>query len=96
MVTIFNSTLDIGSIISSTTTNMTGSITLTLILIVVLLLMIATLFREPIILVGLLLVPLFMVFAVYEGWGGLFYTILICVGIVLAWQFAKIIMGWGR
>jgi hypothetical protein len=96
MVTLFNSTLDIGSLINATTTNVTGSLTTTLLLIVVLLVVIAMLFKEPILLLGLLLIPLFMIFAVYEGWGGLFYTILTIIGIMLAWQFAKIIMGWGR
>ena len=93
---LFNETLDIGSWISHATTDVTGSITLTLLLIVIFFLLVAFLFREPMVLVGLLLVPLFMVFAVYEGWGGLFYTLLMIVGIVIAWQFAKIIFGWGK
>jgi hypothetical protein len=96
MVTLFNSTLDIGNVMNATTTNMTGSLTLTLLLIIILFLMIATLFRSPILLIMLLLIPLIIIFSMYEGWGGLFYTILTIIGIMVAWQFAKIIIGWGR
>jgi len=96
MVTIFNSTLDIGQVLSGTTTNVTGSLDVTLVMVVVLMLMIATLFRSPIILILLLLIPMIVVFSIYQGAGGLFYTILIIIGIIIAWQFAKIIMGWGR
>jgi hypothetical protein len=96
MVTLFNDSLDIGSLLNATTSNMTGSLTLTLLMVVVLLLLIAMLFREPILLFGLIILPLLIIFAIYEGWGGLFYTIVTIVGIMLAWQFAKIIMGWGR
>lgn len=96
MVILFNNTLDIGLILSATTSNMTGDLGMTLLLVIVLLFMVAMLFREPVLLLGLLLLPLIVVFAVYEGWGGIFYTILTIIGIILAWQFAKIIMGWGR
>jgi hypothetical protein len=95
---LFNSTLDIGGLISSTTNNVTGSVTMTLLLIVVLLLLIALLFREPIVLFGLLIVPIVIVFASYESQNGgtLFYTLLGILGVIFGWQFAKIIMGWGR
>lgn len=96
MVTLFNSTLDIGRIIESTTSNVTGNLGMTLLLIVVLFLVIGLLFRAPILLLGLIMIPMFTVFATYEGWGGLFYTILTVFGLVIAWQFAKIFMGWGR
>ena len=96
MVTLFNSSLDIGNLINATTQNVTGDITSTLLLIVVLFLMVALLFREPMILFGLLMIPLIIVFAMFEGSGGLFYTILTIIGIIIGWQFAKIIMGWGR
>ena len=96
MVNIFNSTLDIGSVINTTTTNVTGSISLTLLLILAFFLILATLFRSPTILVFVLLIPLLTIFSIYEGWGGIFYTILTIIGIMVAWQFAKIIMGWGR
>ena len=96
MVTLFNSTLDIGSILLATTQNMTGSESMTYLLVIVLMILIAFLFREPMILVFLLLIPLIIVFAIQLGKGSIFYTILCIVGIVLAWQFAKIIMGWGR
>ena len=96
MVTLFNSSLDIGSILSATTLNVTGSDTLTFLLVIVLFLLVAMLFKEPILLFGLLMIPLIIVFAIAEGWGSLFYTILTIIGIILAWQFAKIIMGWGR
>jgi hypothetical protein len=96
MVTLFNESLDIGSILNATTSNMTGSLTLTFLLVVVVLFLIAMLFREPVMLFGLFILPLIIVFAIGEGWGGLFYTILTVIGIILAWQFAKIIMGWGR
>jgi len=93
---IFSNSSDIGLWIISATTNVTGSLTLSLLLILVFFLLIAFLFRAPMILAGLLLIPLLIVFSVYEGWGGLFYTILTIVGIIIGWQFAKIIMGWGR
>lgn len=96
MVTLFNSTLDIGSILNATTTNVTGSLTLTLLMVVVLLFLIAMLFREPVILFGLIILPLLIIFAIYEGAGGFFYTFLMIIGLIIAWQFAKIIMGWGR
>ena len=96
MVTLFNESLDIGSILNATTSNMTGSLTLTLLMVIILLFLIAMLFREPVILFGLFILPLVIIFAIHEGWGGLFYTILTIIGIILAWQFAKIIMGWGR
>jgi hypothetical protein len=96
MVTLFNSTLDIGMILNATTQNVTGSLTMTLLLVVLLLVMIGLLFRSPMMLLGLLMIPLLIIFAMFEGWGGLFYTILTVLAIVLAWQFAKIIIGWGR
>jgi Sec-independent protein secretion pathway component TatC len=96
MVTLFNDTLDIGMILNATTQNVTGSLTMTLLLVILLLVMIGLLFRSPMILLGLLMLPLIIIFAIYEGWGGLFYTILTVLAIILAWQFAKIIIGWGR
>jgi hypothetical protein len=93
---LFNSTLDIGMWIDHATTDVTGSLTITLLLILVFFLLVALLFRAPMILAGLLMLPLLMVFASFEGWGGVFYTILTIFGIIIGWQFAKIIMGWGR
>lgn len=93
---LFNSSLDIGSILGATTSNMTGDQSLTYLLVIVLLLLIAMLFREPFVLFGLLVLPLVIVFAVDLGTGSIFYTILCIIGIFLAWQFAKVIMGWGR
>jgi hypothetical protein len=92
----FNTSLDIGAWISHATSDVTGSLTITLLLVIVFLLLVALLFRIPMVLAGLFMLPLFVVFAVYEGSGGLFYTILTIFGVILAWQFAKIIMGWGR
>jgi len=71
MITIFNSTLDIGQVLSGTTTNVTGSLDVTLVMVVVLMLMIATLFRSPMILILLLLIPMIVVFSIYQGAGGL-------------------------
>lgn len=101
MVTIFSNTSDIGGLISSTTSNVTGDLSMTLLLIVVLLFMIAMLFKEPFILFGLIILPLIIIFAIYEAqtqglFGNLFYSILSIVGLIIAWQFAKVIMGWGR
>ena len=96
MVTLFNESLDIGSLITATTQNVTGDLSLTLLMIVVFFVMIAMLFREPMMLVMLLLIPLLVIFSVYEGFGGIFYTILTIVVIALAWQFAKVLIGWGR
>lgn len=96
MVTLFNSSLDIGGLINVTTQNVTGSVTMTLLLIVVLFLLVALLFRAPMMMFGLLMIPLIIIFAITEGSGGLFYTILTVFGIIIGWQFAKIIMGWGR
>ena len=95
MVDIFNSSLEIGGLINHTTLNVTGDVGLTLLLIVILLLMIALLFRTPIVLVGLIILPVFFVFAEYD-YTGLFYTILVVFGLIIAWQFAKIIMSWGK
>ena len=96
MVTLFNSTLDIGQILNATTTNVTGSDSLTYMLLFLLIIMIALLFRSPIVLVFLISIPLLIILAIAEGWGGVFYTILTIIVIMIAWQFAKIIMGWGR
>jgi hypothetical protein len=96
MVTLFNSTLDIGQILNATTTNVTGSNSLTYMLLFLLIIMIALLFRSPIVLVFLISIPLLIILAIAEGWGGVFYTILTIIVIMIAWQFAKIIMGWGR
>jgi len=96
MVTIFNNTLDIGQILNATTLNVTGSDSLTYMLLFLLIIMIALLFRSPIVLVFLISIPLLIILAMAEGIGGLFYTILTIVAIIIAWQFAKILMGWGR
>lgn len=93
---LFNDTLEIGRWIQSATVNVTGDLSMTLLIIVVLLLLIALIFKEPLILFGLIILPLIIVFATYEGVGGLFYTVLTVFGVIIAWQFAKIIIGWGK
>jgi hypothetical protein len=96
MVTLFNSTLDIGQILNATTLNVTGSDSLTYMLLFLLIIMIALLFRSPMVLVFLISIPLIVILAVAEGVGGLFFTILSIILIIVGWQFAKILMGWGR
>ena len=96
MVTLFNSTLDIGQILNATTLNVTGSDSITYMLLFLLIIMIALLFRSPMVLVFLISIPLIVILAIAEGVGGLFFTILSIILIIVGWQFAKILMGWGR
>lgn len=85
---LFNSSLEFGSLFNQMTLNFTGSITITLIIVLLFLLVIGLLFRIPVMLVLIVLLPLIMVFAEFDYTGG-FYTILSIIAIILGFILAK-------
>jgi hypothetical protein len=86
---LFNVSLEIGSWIATATNDITGSVFLTLLILLVFLIAIAMLFRTPMLMVFVLLIPLLIVFSEYDTTGG-FTTILALVVIVIGWLMAKL------
>lgn len=93
MVDLFNSSLEIGGWLSSATQNITGNMFVTVILVVMLLLCIGALFRIPIVFFLILVLPLFIVFALWDVTGGAM-TLLMIIIFVLGWQLAKVIFSY--
>jgi hypothetical protein len=84
----FNETGQIGMIIVTATTNITGSLFLTLLMMIIILLSISMLFRIPIEFTSIFILPLLLIFMAYSSEflaiGGIF---LIYMGIIFAKNF---------
>lgn len=83
--TFFNSSLEIGSFLNTTTSNFTGSEFLTLMIFFLMFFVVAMLFHMPEILFALVIAPLLVVFGLADPtFNGVTTVVFIVVGIMIA------------
>ena len=81
----FNSSLEIGGFLNTTTSNFTGSEFLTMLIIVLLLFMVAMLFHMPELLFAIIVAPLLVVFGLADpAFTSVSSLMLIVAGVMLA------------
>jgi len=84
---LFNQTLEFGSLINHMTLNFTGDIFLTLLFILAFFLLLATIFRVPILLGVIVVFPLIIIFSMVDWTGGMSMVLgvlALIVGVILA------------
>lgn len=76
---MFNSSLDIGQLLSATTINFTGSMSTTLLIIFLLIVIIAALFKMPEVLMLILLLPIIIIFGMVDSG----FSLVLAIGVLI-------------
>ena len=93
VVELFNSSLEFGRLFDQMTVNFTGDIFLTLMFVLAFFILVALMFRTPIMLAFIVILPLIVVFSDYDYTGG-FYTVLAVIAIILGVMMARTIFAY--
>lgn len=81
----FNSSLEIGNFLNTTTANVTGNEFITLIFILILIVTVAMLFHMPELLLAIVITPLMVVFGLADpSFGAITQLLFIIIGVLIA------------